>query len=409
MEKKNYGLVFDSISSPILILNGDFQVIDSNSAAKKVGFSTTLKKNVKNLIKLTDKDIKKIQDPNLPEVTLTPRTNIGEGGNWYQIDIRKIQDDPQKPGKLLCVFYDVTELIKTDNSIQQDRKMFFNVIDFLPDPTFVIDTHGKVLAWNRAMADLTGIPTQDILGRGDFEYSEPFYGSRRPMLIDYIMNQAEDPIIHYPNFHKEGDTISAEVFLSTMRQEGLHLWAKATTLVDVNGNMIGAVETMRDVTELKKSQAQNQFLSTHDPVTGLFNRAYFDTEVARLEKSRRFPVSVLYCDLRSLKKFNDQRKYPVDDQKIREAARILRACFRQEDMVARLGLQEFGIIMPQSDVPVGKQAVQRVVQAVVNYNHNRPKSYSLLMAIGLSTATEPSLLNITVASAREKVSDMYAS
>ncbi|NSW81817.1 MAG: PAS domain-containing protein [Syntrophothermus sp.] len=58
------------------------------------------------------------------------------------------------------------------------------VIDFLPDPTLVIDREGKVIFWNRAMEEMTGVPAQEILGKGNYEHAIPFYGERRPILID---------------------------------------------------------------------------------------------------------------------------------------------------------------------------------------------------------------------------------
>jgi DNA-binding NarL/FixJ family response regulator len=60
------------------------------------------------------------------------------------------------------------------------------IIDFLPDATFVIDTEGKLVAWNHAIEKMTGINARDILGKGDYEYAIPFYGRRRPVLIDLV-------------------------------------------------------------------------------------------------------------------------------------------------------------------------------------------------------------------------------
>jgi diguanylate cyclase (GGDEF)-like protein len=206
----------------------------------------------------------------------------------------------------------------------------------------------------------------------------------------------------------EGDSVSTEVYLSSLRQEGIHLWAKATTLKNNNGEVIGAVETIRDITDLKKSEEQILYLSTHDPVTGLFNKAYFEAEIERLENSRQFPISVLFCDLRSLKKFNDDRKYPVDESKIKEAGLILRACFRREDLVARIGSLEFGVLMPASELAIGNKAVQRVIQAVVKYNQAKTKSDSLQLSIGLSTSSEPSTLRKAVNIAQTRATESQA-
>ncbi len=403
MHKDQFKVIFETISCPILVVDAEMRVLGWNPASSKLGIPVTVGENIRNIIPLSDREINEINDPAIMEISLTQKDLPGKAGKWYDIAAKKASFYPGNEINLILVFHDITEMIKAGISIQHDQRLFFSIIEFLPDPTFVIDIHGKVLAWNRALVDLTHISAEEILGKGDYEYAVPFYGSRRPMLIDYILKKIDQPALHYPKYHMEGDSISAEVYLDSLGQEGVHLWAKATTLKNAGGEVIGAVETIRDITELKKSQEQLQFLSTHDPVSGLFNRLYFEVEIDRLEKSRLYPISILFCELRSLKRFNDQRKYPVDDQKIREAAGILKNCFRQEDVVSRLGEQEFGIIMPVSDLIIGKKAVQRIIQGVVGYNQSASKSSSLQLAIGLSTATEPSTLHRAIETARGKV------
>jgi diguanylate cyclase (GGDEF)-like protein/PAS domain S-box-containing protein len=403
MLDEQYKVIFDAISCPILVLNADLKIVDRNSAASMLGLPASIGKDIQNVISLSTHEMDEINDPSVMETCLTQKVPKGRGDHWYDIHVKKVTFSPGNVIHLIVLFHDITEIKKAETAIQHDQRLFLSIIEFLPDPTFVIDIHGKVLAWNKALAELTNIPAVEILGKGDYEYAVPFYGSRRPMLIDYILKKIDQPALHYPNYHMEGDSISAEVYLSSLREEGIHLWAKATTLKNAGGELIGAVETIRDITELKKSQDQLQFLSTHDPVTGLFNRLYFDTEVNRLLKSRRYPISILLYDLRTLKRFNDQRKYPLDDQKIRDASEILKNSFRQEDMVARLGAHEFAIIMPSSDLSTGRKAVQRIIQAVVKYNQTRPKSSSLLLAVGLSSANEPSILHRAIETARANI------
>jgi PAS domain-containing protein len=69
---------------------------------------------------------------------------------------------------------------------------FTEIINFFPDPCFAIDLQGKVIAWNQAMVELTGIASSDMLGKGEYEYAISLYGSRRPLLIDLAINWNED-------------------------------------------------------------------------------------------------------------------------------------------------------------------------------------------------------------------------
>ena len=78
------------------------------------------------------------------------------------------------------------------------EKQIADFIKLIPDATMVIDLKGKVMAWNHAMEELTGVRAKDIIGKGDYEYSLPFYGERRPVLADIagsLVSQHEHTVI----------------------------------------------------------------------------------------------------------------------------------------------------------------------------------------------------------------------
>lgn len=129
-----------------------------------------------------------------------------------------------------------------------------NIIDFLPDATFVIDLNGRVMAWNRALQDLTGVKSEEILGKDDYEYALPFYGTRRPMLIDLALSFDDAAAEKYPSIRREGDTLTTEVFVPKFRNGGANLWAKATPLRDSAGRLLGAIESVRDMTSLRQAE-----------------------------------------------------------------------------------------------------------------------------------------------------------
>jgi PAS domain-containing protein len=85
------------------------------------------------------------------------------------------------------------------------------VLDFLPDPTFVIDHQGKVIAWNKAIAQLSGIPAEDMLGKGDYAYALPFCGERRPILIDFAIRWDPDAASRYNYIQTAGGCLKAQV------------------------------------------------------------------------------------------------------------------------------------------------------------------------------------------------------
>lgn len=131
-------------------------------------------------------------------------------------------------------------------------------------------------------------------------------------------------------------------------------------IYDDNDEFLGTSGSNRDITERKLIEEQLQFLSTHDSLTGLFNRAFFDAELVRLASGRQFPVSIVIADVDGLKKVNDRHGHATGDILLKQAAKILTKVFRAEDMIARIGGDEFAILLPHADSSVVEDLLKRV-------------------------------------------------
>jgi PAS domain S-box-containing protein len=118
-------------------------------------------------------------------------------------------------------------------------------IENVPYPIFAIDRQGIVIAWNRAIARLTGIEPRDMIGKGEYEYSFPFYGERKPMLIDYII-MPPDTQVHgeVPVITREGDTFIGNLESVTIRGKSMLIWGKGTGIYDAKGAAIAAIQSI---------------------------------------------------------------------------------------------------------------------------------------------------------------------
>ncbi|HNY63870.1 MAG TPA: PAS domain S-box protein [Deltaproteobacteria bacterium] len=138
----------------------------------------------------------------------------------------------------------------TPGGTPADGLTLAQVVDFLPDPALAIDLQGRVIVWNRGMEELTGIPAREMIGKGDYAYALPFYGTRRPILVDLALVNGLDVEKRYSNIRREGDALMAEAS-ATMHGRWIHLWGKASPVFDASGAVVGAIESIRDITDKK--------------------------------------------------------------------------------------------------------------------------------------------------------------
>ncbi|MBU0503438.1 MAG: diguanylate cyclase [Candidatus Omnitrophica bacterium] len=142
-----------------------------------------------------------------------------------------------------------------DHKIRFDQYLV-DIIEHLPDPTFVINLEGKVIAWNKAIAEITQVKAEDMLGKGNYEYAIPFYGETRPILIDFAIRKDLNIEGKYDFVKRENDTLIIEVYINRLKPGGIYLWSKASPLYDSNHNIVGSIEIFRDITERKKAEEE---------------------------------------------------------------------------------------------------------------------------------------------------------
>lgn len=155
----------------------------------------------------------------------------------------------------LATVRDITAQKEAERAQHESERRLASIIDFLPDATFAVDRDGKVIAWNRAIEEMTGVPAAQMLGQGDHAYAIPFYGERRPVLVDLIFEGNEEIERHYHSIRRKGMQLIAES-VSTRLPGGKdrHIWIVAAPLYDSAGQLIGGIESIRDITEQRRAE-----------------------------------------------------------------------------------------------------------------------------------------------------------
>ena len=169
--------------------------------------------------------------------------------------------------------------------------------------------------------------------------------------------------------------------------KGHYLWFESLhiPLQNALGELKGFLMSSRDITKRKEIEDNLRQIGLQDSLTGIYNRMYFEQEMDRLEKNRTTSAGIIIADLDDLKLYNDGIGHAAGDELLKAAANILKNCFREQDTVARIGGDEFAVILPNSDLAVVKKAIKRIRDAIDVYNRGNPKlpiSLSLGYAVG---------------------------
>ncbi|MCX6826881.1 MAG: PAS domain S-box protein [candidate division Zixibacteria bacterium] len=270
--EEKYRSIFENISEGTYQISPQGRFISLNPAMAKIfGFNSTEEminsiNDVQHQLYVNPEDrtklLEKLADHNHYGFEAEMYNKHGSK-KWMSFNVRAVRNDN---GELLHIegtCRDISERKHSEALILAAQQQMEQVIDLLPDATSVIDQEGKVVFWNKAMEEMTGVAKELMIGRGDYEYTLPFYGERRPALIDLALMSNEnygEIVGKYDFIRQEGNTLFGEIYVPNSYQgRGAYLWGAASKLVDPDGHIVGAIQSVRDITarkELEKARAE---------------------------------------------------------------------------------------------------------------------------------------------------------
>lgn len=235
--------------------------------------------------------------------------------------------------------HDISGRKELSIALQDSRQRLADIFDFLPDATFVLDQDHKVIAWNKAIEELSGVFSKNMLGQGEQAYSIPFYGERRNLLIDLLDRKDDELTSQYQGVVRKGERLFAEAFCPALHNgKGAHVWAVVSPLYDSNGMRTGAIESIRDITVIKEAEAnlarsnseleQFAYVASHDLQEPLRKIAGFTELLASRykgnldEKAESYMAYIVDGATRMRSLINDLLKYSRVTRSSKEFANI---------------------------------------------------------------------------------------
>ncbi len=318
------------------------------------------------------------------EGTIKP-TDINENGiinvknEVRQIEWRNavLRDVNGEISGILSAGVDVTDLRRTNEALRESERSKSVLLSNLPGMAYrcAYDQNWTMQFVSPGCFELTGYLPDELINNNAIafndiicpEYREPVWIESKEHLSAHENNQYEYEIL----------TASGERKWVLDINQGV---------LDDAGRIVALEGIIVDITKSKLQFLQIQYLSNHDQLTGLHNRQYYDNAKKTMDQDASLPLSVVFVDINGLKLVNDAFGYDIGDKMIQTTAAVLKSCVLPHEIIARIGGDEFGMLLPHTDARACAERMLALKQAFDEHNARlSDRTLIINLSIGGST------------------------
>uniref|UniRef100_A0A7V3YK85 Diguanylate cyclase n=1 Tax=Candidatus Caldatribacterium californiense TaxID=1454726 RepID=A0A7V3YK85_9BACT len=256
---------------------------------------------------------------------------------------------------------DVTEEILARESVRKSEMYYRILLEYSSDAVLVLERDGRVRFATSSVENVTGYAPEELQGT---------------LALSFLHREDARQVQHLFLRGEEGEVRRVEFRLKHRSGEWRVMEAIGRVLL-AHPLIQGIVVTVRDVTERKRAEEAVRLASFRDVLTGLYNRAYFEEELTRLNTTRVLPLSLIVGDVNGLKIVNDAFGHAEGDRLLQMVAEAFRASCRKEDVVARWGGDEFAVILPKADATVASEICARIQERLKGETSMLPAGVAL--------------------------------
>lgn len=277
--------------------------------------------------------------------------------------------------------------------LYDSKKKLEATLTSVGDGVFAVDTEQNIVFMNPVAQRLTGWRFDDVKHssiKGVFRIINEYTKETVPSPIAQVFEQGE--IVELAN----------HTLLVTKDGNEIPIEDTAAPIIDEAGAVTGCVLVFRDSSERKERQKRIEYLSYHDQLTELYNRRFFEEELRRLDVERNYPLTIVYADVNGLKVVNDAFGHESGDQLLILVAGAMKTACRADDIIARIGGDEFLILLPKTDASQAVRIIERINEGIGIVRFN---GMSASVSFGVETKTKSSQSTSEVMNSAER--NMY--
>lgn len=275
-----------------------------------------------------------------------------EGRAFPMLMSAGLHRDPEgKPVSVTATAVDIRRQKDAEEALLHEKEQFQTTLMSVGDAIISTDDRGRVVLMNQIAEYLTGWTQAEAAGR---PLAEVFR-----IVNEFSGKPLDDPVAEVL---KTGEIVelASHTILEARDGRRIPVEDSAAPVREKSGKTTGVVLVFRDYTEKREKQKEIEYLSFHDHLTGLYNRRYAEDAYKRLDTTRNLPFAVMVVDVNGLKLTNDAYGHGAGDGLLRAVADIFRRVLRSDDIVARVGGDEFDILLPRTDAGQAGQIRERI-------------------------------------------------
>ena len=270
-------------------------------------------------------------------------------------------------------------LKKSKEKLHIEKEELRITIDSIGEGVIVTDLHRRIIKLNKVAEEIIGWSSMDATGN----LLEDVFTIRDEVTKSALISPLQEAVDL-----DLSRTLEKEVILISKDHQERNIAVSASLIKDVYGKATGAVQIFRDISERRKKEEEINYITYHDQVTKVYNRAFFEKQKRTMEQEEYLPVSVIQGDINGLKLVNDAFGHAKGDELLREAADILRKYCRTTDFIMRVGGDEFTVLLPNTDYATANSIVKNIEADIYEREQKASsKAETFFISIALGAAT----------------------